>query len=139
MRRDVVPPRQLVGDPRELLLIERDERAADLLIRQLGEVLPQLGVTWAFELPGTDTGFAPGVDCVLLDIATQDEPSTDVVHRVRSLYPDLPVVVMTPDDDDDAGTDALAAGAQDYISKRRAADGVAVARAIRHSVQRSRA
>jgi serine phosphatase RsbU (regulator of sigma subunit) len=76
---------------------------------------------------------------VLLDIATQDEPSTDVVHRVRSLYPDLPVVVMTPDDDDDAGTDALAAGAQDYISKRRAADGVAVARAIRHSVQRSRA
>ncbi len=76
---------------------------------------------------------------MLLDIATQDEPSTDVVHRVRSLYPDLPVVVMTPDDDDDAGTDALTAGAQDYISKRRAADGVAVARAIRHSVQRSRA
>ncbi len=75
---------------------------------------------------------------MLLDIATQDVPSTDAVHRVRSLYPDLPVVVLTPDDDDEAGSDALTAGAQDYVSKDRA-DGVAIARAIRHSVQRSRA
>ena len=121
-----------------MLLIERDERTAELLIRQLGEVLPQLRVTWASELSGADTGLGPDIDCVLLDIATQDVPSTDAVHRVRSLYPDLPVVVLTPDGDDDAGSDALTAGAQDYVSKDRA-DGVAIARAIRHSVQRSRA
>ena len=141
MQRDVAPPRQQVGDPNELLLIEQDERAAELLIRQLGEAWPQLRVSRVSGLLEAEAkaGSGSDIDCVLLDLDTPDAVATDeAVHRVRSLYPDLPVVVLTPDGDDEAGSAALSAGAQDYLSKGRA-DGVAIARAIRHSVQRNRA
>jgi len=140
MRRDVGPPRQQVGDPNDLLLIEHDEHAAELLTRQLGEAWPQLRVSRASGLleAEAEAGSGSDIDCVLLDLDTPDAAATDTVHRVRSLYPDLPVVVLIPDGDDEAGSDALTAGAQDYLAKGRA-DGVAIARAIRHSVQRNRA
>ena len=55
-----------------------------------------------------------------------------------ALYPDLPIVVLVADGDEDSGGEALTAGAQDYLAKG-ASEGYAIARAIRHSVQRNRA
>jgi len=138
MRRDVGPPRQQVGDPNDLLLIGHDEQAAELLIRELGKAWPQLRVSRASGLLEAEAASGSDIDCVLLDLDTPDARTADAVQRVRSLYPDLPVVVLTTDGDDEAGSDALTAGAQDYLSKGRD-DGVAIARAIRRSVQRNRA
>jgi serine phosphatase RsbU (regulator of sigma subunit) len=75
---------------------------------------------------------------VLLDIDLPDGSGFDAVHRIRTLYPDLPIVVLTADGDEESGGAALTAGAQDYVTKG-SSEGYAIARAIRHSVQRNRA
>jgi serine phosphatase RsbU (regulator of sigma subunit) len=138
MRGAVTPTRQQAGDPNRLLLIEHDAAAADLMVRKLTEAWPQLQIACVSGLMEAEAGLGPDVDCVLLDIDLPDALGIDAVHRIRSLYPDLPIVVLTGDGEDDSSGEALTAGAQDYLSRNQN-DGVAMARAIRHSVQRNRA
>lgn len=133
-----LPPRQLAGDPRHLLLIEPDSAVADALVRRLTEAWPQLRISRAESRLEAEARLGTDVDCVLLDIDCAEEPGLDAIHRIRTLYPDLPIVVLTIDGDDERGGEALTAGAQDYVAKG-VKDGVAIARAIRHSVQRNRA
>jgi serine phosphatase RsbU (regulator of sigma subunit) len=136
------PSRQLAGDPNHLLLIEQDEPAADELLRRITDAWPQLRVSRVSTMLEAEARLGPDVDCVLLDIEVRADaaidPGIDAVHRIRALHPDLPLVVLIDDGDDDRGGDALTAGAQDYVAKA-ASQGHAIARAIRHSVQRKRA
>jgi serine phosphatase RsbU (regulator of sigma subunit) len=132
------PSRQLAGDPSHLLLIEQEEPAADAIVRRITEAWPQLRVSRVATMLEAEARLGPDVDCVLLDIDLPADAGIDSVHRIRALYPDLPLVVMVADDDEDRGGEALTAGAQDYVAKG-ASHGYAIARAIRHSVQRSRA
>jgi serine phosphatase RsbU (regulator of sigma subunit) len=136
MRSAVSSARQQSGDPNQLLLIEHDAAVADSMVRRLTEAWPELQISCAPGLLEAEAGLGPDVDCVLLDIDLPDPLGIDAVHRIRSLYPDLPIVVIAGDDD--TGDEALSAGAQDYLSKD-STDGSGMARAIRHSVQRNRA
>ena len=133
-----LPPRQLAGDPHHLLLIEHDDQVADQLAHGLSDALPQLHVTRAPTLLEAEARLGTGVDCVLIDVNLPDDAALDAVHRLRSLHPDLPVVVLIADGDDDRGGEALTAGAHDYVA-RGVREGNAIARALRHSVQRGRA
>ena len=132
------PTRQLAGDPSQLLLIEPDEAAAEQLVRSVAEAWPQLRISRVPGLMEAEARLGPDVDCVLLDIDLPGSDGIDAVHRIRTLYPDLPIVVLIADEDEDNGGEALTAGAQDYLAKG-ASEGYAIARAIRHSVQRNRA
>lgn len=138
MREATSPARQLAGDPSQLLLIEHDEPAADEVIRRLADAWPQLRIARVSALVEAEARLGPDVDCVLLDIDLPDVSGIDAVHRIRTLYPDLPIVVLLADGDDESGGEALTAGAQDYLT-RGSSEGYAIARAIRHSVQRNRA
>jgi serine phosphatase RsbU (regulator of sigma subunit) len=138
VRESTRPARQLAGDPSQLLLIEHDQSAADDVIRRLADAWPQLRVARVSALLEAEARLGPGIDCVLLDIDLPDGPGLDALHRIRTLYPDLPIVVLIADGDDDSGGEALTNGAQDYVVKG-ASEGYAIARAIRHSVQRNRA
>ncbi|HEX3802214.1 MAG TPA: SpoIIE family protein phosphatase [Solirubrobacteraceae bacterium] len=138
MRSAVTTTRQLAGDPNQLLLIEHDAQAAEHLVRTLTEAWPRLQISCVAGLLQAEAGLGPDVDCVLLDIDLPGALGIDAVHRIRSLYPDLPIVVLTAEGDEDSSGEALTAGAQDYLSKS-GTDGSAMARAIRHSVQRNRA
>jgi serine phosphatase RsbU (regulator of sigma subunit) len=131
-------PRQLAGDPSHLLLIEQDEPVADDFIRRLSDAWPQLRVSRVASLLEAEARLGPDVDCVFLDVDVPGDAGLDAVHRIRTLEPDLPIVVLTADGDDDRGGEALTAGAQDYVPKG-ASEGYALARAIRHSVHRNRA
>lgn len=106
-------------------------------MRRLGEAWPQLRVSRTSSLLEAEARLGPEIDCVLLDVDVPDDAGTEAVHRIRTLQPDLPVVVLTADGDHDRASEALRAGAQDYVSKG-ASDGHAIARAIRHSVYRKR-
>ncbi|MGH2861230.1 MAG: PP2C family protein-serine/threonine phosphatase [Solirubrobacteraceae bacterium] len=121
-----------------MLLIERGAPAVDELVRRLTEAWPQLRISRAGALLDAEARLGPDIDCVLLDIDLPDADGIDGVHRIRTLQPDLPIVVLIAEGDDDRGGEALTAGAQDYVSKG-AGDGHTIARAIRHSVQRNRA
>lgn len=138
MRDDVRPARQLAGDPGRLLLIEHDGPAADELVSRLGDAWPQLHIAHVAGLLEAEARLGPDIDCVLLDIDLPGGAGVDAVHRIRALYPDLPIVVLIPGADEESGGEALTAGAQDYVVKGDA-EGRAIARAIRHSVQRNRA
>jgi len=132
------PARQLAGDPSQLLLIEHDQSLADDVIGRLADAWPQLRVARVSALLEAEASLGPTIDCVLLDIELPDGTGLDAVHRIRTLYPDLPIVVLVADGDEERGGEALTQGAQDYVVKG-ASEGHAIARAIRHSVQRNRA
>lgn len=132
------PTRQLAGDPSQLLVIEPDTAAAEKLVRTVAEAWPQLRISCVSGLLEAEARLGPDIDCVLLDIDLPGSGGIDAIHRIRTLYPDLPIVVLIADDDEDDGGEALTAGAQDYLAKS-ASEGFAIARAIRHSVQRNRA
>lgn len=74
-------------------------------------------------------------DVVLLDLSLPDSRGLDTFHAVHAHAPDVPVVILSGHDDEDFALDAVRAGAEDYLAKQHA-DGVALARSMRHAVER---
>jgi signal transduction histidine kinase len=58
-------------------------------------------------------------DIVLLDLMLPDSQGLETLVKVRAKAPSLPVVVLTNFDQDDAGLEAIAHGAQDFLSKSK--------------------
>ncbi len=77
------------------------------------------------------------VDCVLYDLGLPDASGLDGLSELRAISPGVAVVVLTGDSEVATGIAALQAGAQDYLVKGKA-NGDAIARALRHSVERRR-
>ena len=76
-----------------------------------------------------------GVDIVLLDLGLPDGQGLDTVRRVRRLAPEVPLIVLTGRDDDDAVAEAMREGAQDYLVKGQI-ENRALPRALRHAIER---
>ncbi len=79
-----------------------------------------------------------GVDCVLLDLDLPDAHGLTALLRLKDAQPDVAVLVLTGLDDEGRGTEAVAAGAQDYLVKGHI-DGAGLLRAVRYAVERRRA
>ena len=137
MQQATSPARQLAGEPSQLLLVEHDQATAEDVSQRLGDAWPQLRIARASALPEAEAQLGPDVDCVLLDVDSPEGAGLHAIHRIRTLYPDLPIVVLIGDEEE-GGAEALSAGAQDFVVKG-SSEGFAIARAIRHSVQRNRA
>jgi DNA-binding NarL/FixJ family response regulator len=58
-----------------------------------------------------------GADLVLLDLKVRDSQGLDGLTRILASHPELPVIVLTSLSDRAFATQALAAGAKDYIVK----------------------
>lgn len=78
------------------------------------------------------------LDLVLLDLGLADSDGIDSLRRLLADAGERPVVVMTGAGDDALGIQALAAGAEDFISKDLLADGGVVGRALRFALERWR-
>jgi two-component system, NarL family, invasion response regulator UvrY len=101
----------------------------------------------AQELPGAFVGEAAGAlpafaliaeepwDLVLLDLSLPDRSGVETLRELRTLRPDLPVVVMSLHAESEYGPTMRAAGAVDYISKGSSAESIAAA--IRLALSRS--
>jgi len=68
------------------------------------------------------------IDSILLDLNLPDSAGLDTVIRVQEIASDIPVVVMTGDDDEkkgdaESGEDALAPQASFFLSRRKVAAG----------------
>jgi PAS domain S-box-containing protein len=75
------------------------------------------------------------VDLILLDLSLPDSQGLDTFYSVHAHAPDTPVVILSGRDDDEFALDAVRAGAEDYLAKQHA-DSVALARSMRHAVER---
>ena len=76
-------------------------------------------------------------DIVLLDLGLPDIDGVEVLRRLRSVHPTLPVVILSVRDDERGKVAALEAGADDYVTKPFSmAELVARMRnALRHALQ----
>ncbi|HEY0816934.1 MAG TPA: SpoIIE family protein phosphatase [Pseudonocardia sp.] len=122
---------------RRILLVEDDAGDAFLVGELLAEVDPDLTLTVAETLPSA-LAQVDGVDCVLLDLNLPGVAGLDGLRALLGVDPLAAVCVLTGLDDEHLGTDAVAAGAQDYLVKGKV-DGQLLIRAIRYAVERRRA
>ncbi len=76
-------------------------------------------------------------EVILLDLNLPDGNGLEPLTRLRDASPDVPIVVLTGDDDERLAMAALRSGAQDYLVKGRV-DSWILARTIRHSLERHR-
>ena len=56
-------------------------------------------------------------DLVILDLHLAEESGIEVLHRLRDLFPDLPVVIVTGQPDVPSAVAALKGSAVDYLCK----------------------
>jgi len=57
------------------------------------------------------------VDAVLLDIHLPGMSGLDALRRIRTSWPDLPVAMISGQDDEEVAKDSLRYGAFDYVIK----------------------
>jgi serine phosphatase RsbU (regulator of sigma subunit) len=124
--------------PVTVLLVE-DDRGDALLVQELlsGEIL-SFRVIWVCTLADAIGSMGAGIDCVLLDLGLPDTHGLDALRAVTRGDERPAVVVLTGIDDRVTGAQAVALGAQDYLSKA-SVDEQTLARSIRYAIARHRA
>jgi serine phosphatase RsbU (regulator of sigma subunit) len=121
------------------LLVEDDEGDAFLVRELLDEIDANQDVTWARTLAEARDAMAETTfDCVLMDLGLPDASGLDALRSLLDDATDTAVLVLTGLADEHSGTEAVAAGAQDYLVKGQV-DGELLARSIRYAVERKRA
>nr|WP_232851576.1 fused response regulator/phosphatase [Nocardia acididurans] len=123
-----------------MLLLVEDDRGDALLVRELvADAAPDAELTWvrsvaqACEYLAADTP-----DCVLLDLHLPDARGLEALQRIRAVKDAVAVVVLTGLDQEQVGSDAMSAGAQDYLVKGRVEPEL-FGRAVRYAIQRKQA
>lgn len=123
--------------PETVLLVEDDDGDALLVEEYLAEDAAQVRLVRASNLAEALERLAVSRPpaCVLLDLHLPDAFGVDAVSRLLRDAPAAAVVVLTGMSEEDAGLAAVAAGAQEYLSKNRL-EPRSLSRAIRYAVQR---
>jgi DNA-binding response OmpR family regulator len=125
--------------PYQILLVEDDPMDVRLFGMMLQELaVPEHAVLRATSLEaGLRSLEADGIDLVFLDLDLPDSTGLETVERILESGSEVPVVVLTGNDDEEMGVQAVALGAQDYLVKDTVHASV-LARVLRYAVGRHR-
>ena len=77
------------------------------------------------------------IDIVLLDLGLPDSQGMDSFYRLHASAPDIPVILLTGNQDEHTASMAVQAGAQDYLSKNEVNQALLV-RSLRYAIERQR-
>jgi len=77
------------------------------------------------------------VGSVLLDLSLPDSSGLETFVRAHEHDPDMPIVVLTGNDNEELGLKAVQRGAQDYLVKGKV-DGSTLVRTLRYALERKR-
>jgi serine phosphatase RsbU (regulator of sigma subunit) len=125
---------------RYLILLVEDDPGDALLVREL-LVDTQLDheLRWAQSLRDALADLTREIpDCVVVDLHLPDATDMTAVHTLQQACPSAGVIVLTGLAESEAGTRAVASGAQDYLVKGHV-DADQLRRALRYAVHRKRA
>ena len=122
-----------------VLLLEDSPPDAELVVELLAEQHAAVAVTTCGTLRDALELLSGGTyDVALVDLTLPDASGLDGVRALRTAAPELPLVVLTGVDSESVALDALAAGAQDYVSKQDLS-GRLLVRCLRYAAERARA
>lgn len=126
-----------MSDDIQVLLLEDDPADARLVEHMLRRLsLPAFHVETTSRLGQAVQRLGQGgIDVVLADLSVPDSSGLGTLKALTSVAPDLPVVVLTGNDDDSQAIEALKHGAQDYLVKGRG-DGFVLSRVVRYAIER---
>ena len=122
-----------------ILFIEDSPLAVSMMRNALIE---RGGASLKLESAGTlaeafDRLRAGGIDLALLDLALPDSSGFDTFERMLEAAPDIPIVVLSGNNDQAAAIKAVRAGAQDYLIKGEIS-AAGLVRVIRYGIERKR-
>lgn len=125
--------------PIKVLLIESDEDYRDELHEGLGDALAgSLELEWVSELSQALARLTQGgFDAILLALDLPDSKGMVTFDRAYAFAPDVPIVVLTDEPDEEAAVSTVQAGAQDYLVKSEIGPAMLV-RSLRHAIERHR-
>jgi two-component system cell cycle response regulator len=126
--------------PIKVLLVESDREYLEELRDRLGEVRPDaaLELEWAGELSQALARLTQGgIDVILLELELPDSRGIVTFERTYAFAPDVPIIVLTENEDDEVGVTTVQGGAQDYLVKEEVVPSLLV-RSVRHAVERHR-
>jgi serine phosphatase RsbU (regulator of sigma subunit) len=125
--------------PYRILLVEDDAGDALLVTELLTDTALRYTLVWHQTLAEARAELtARPADCVLLDLHLPDANGLGCVSAIRLTAPGTAVIVLTGLAESQAGAEALAAGAQDYLVKGKV-EAELLQRAVRYAVQRKQA
>ncbi len=127
------------GAALRVLLVEDNPGDVELIRTYLGE-----SQTIAFDLQvaatlkgAQEVLGAGGADGVLLDLGLPDAEHFEALEELRATWGEMPIVVLTGQDDAVVGVDAIRRGACDYLSKSEISSELLV-RTLVYSIERRR-
>ena len=113
------------ADPNRCLLLIDDEPAQRRLVTAIG-ARAGWWVRGASDFDAAKKMFEdpqePKFDAILLDHWLPGEAGTELIREIRTTRPDLPLLVLTAQNDVAVAVDAMRAGASDFIVKPLAPD-----------------
>lgn len=119
-----------------VLLIEDNPGDADLVRLRLVESNPTVGVSCVNRLAdGIVSLKEKPPSLVLLDLNLPDSQGAETFRKLLETAPDVPVVILSGQDDEALAVKALHQGAQDYLVKGGLTSG-ALDRAMRYAIER---
>ncbi|MCI0688779.1 MAG: fused response regulator/phosphatase [Sporichthyaceae bacterium] len=119
----------------DVLIVEDDAVDAYLVQELLTDADTGLRLSRATDLSSAEEMISATTRCIVLDLNLPDSTGLDGLHRLLRHAPSVAVVVLTGLHDEQLGVQAVAAGAQDYLTKGEI-DGPLLARTIRYAVER---
>ena len=104
------------SDPKTVLLIDDDESLRRVVEYNLHEDGYRV-LTAADGTSGLQAFQAEAVDLVLTDVRMPEMDGLELLTRIKTMQPDLPVVVLTAHGTIDSAVEAMKLGASDYLTK----------------------
>lgn len=125
-------------DPVRLLLVEDSKTYSQLIQGILGELAIDDYLLESVESlePVAEAAKNFNPDLILLDLFLPDSEGLDTLRRVKRIFPDKAIVVLSGLDDEDTAFQTIREGAQDYLFKSET-DPKTLERAIRYAMERN--
>ena len=127
-------------DPGDFTLLRTQMRMAGLISIGGGsgaaDGTQKEAIVWSTTLSaGIDMLAKQSFDLVLLDLSLPDSAGLATLRTMRAAAPELAIIILTGYDDQALASNAIEAGAQDYLVKGQM-DGDSLRRAVRHALVR---